>query len=602
MLTEAIGQLEEIVDTFYVRSLPESYRETFSSGGEWLTSVSKIFFGQRDPISQFELLSGLLGSIGARLVFVVEDLDRNNSRTFDIQEVQAFLQQIKEFPNIAFVLTGGVESAGPIDYPKLCDHIEWVGGLEGADASLVIDQAWECCSDKTLFPCEIIEPPDGRIVATAINNLVMAGHVEMSITEAVARLLNTPRSLRLALARTYNAWGSISGEVNWSHLLLLNVLRVSAPECFSFMVKHWMRLRGGTDGSGVKFKNIVHDDWQKCARDAGWDSRAAALLMHTVLPSSEAWIAGAASERAGSAVQGLHKEKYWRRALNEAVDENDCRDQMVISDWRKWQTDSVPESSLVTHLCSTRSYAAAWEELSAYLLPSEHDRLLLSKYLLASAGRGGGSSDHRDDEVVSLALRIVVRRVSDGAAARKWLEEIIAEASQSRLYLLEDIWHLFVDRDGKEESFIAGEKRAELWCYLVQSLRTSLVDRDAVDRVVDSSHPMALRHLLYESDNCDSDSKVNWIHWHWIVPVFCDSLKGGNADLAVMLAELFTSRDESLEKNIIVVDPDALEGLCGDSAKEVVDLMALLVGNVQKDSERLLIEAIVGSARLRTEK
>ena len=135
MLADAIAKVERLIDTFYVSSLPESYRQTFSSGGKWLDNISKLMFGQRDPIEQFGRLSALLGNMNARLVFVVEDLDRNDSRTFDIQEVQAFLQQLKDFPNLSFILTGGVSSSRKIDFAKLCDHIEYLKSIDHRLAS-----------------------------------------------------------------------------------------------------------------------------------------------------------------------------------------------------------------------------------------------------------------------------------------------------------------------------------------------------------------------------------------------------------------------------------------------------------------------------------
>ncbi len=73
----------------------------------------------------------LLGNMKARLVFVVEDLDRKDSRTFDIQEVQAFLQQLKDFPNLAFVLTGGLSSSRRIDFAKLSATTQCSSGTAG---------------------------------------------------------------------------------------------------------------------------------------------------------------------------------------------------------------------------------------------------------------------------------------------------------------------------------------------------------------------------------------------------------------------------------------------------------------------------------------
>ena len=91
MLADGIKKVAPFIDTFHVKSLPESYRQAFSAGGQWFDSASRLFLWPGDPIQQFRTLSDLLQEIGSRLVFVVEDLDRNNSRTFDIKDVLAFL-------------------------------------------------------------------------------------------------------------------------------------------------------------------------------------------------------------------------------------------------------------------------------------------------------------------------------------------------------------------------------------------------------------------------------------------------------------------------------------------------------------------------------
>jgi hypothetical protein len=36
MLGSAVSKLSEEIDTFQVDSLPESYRKTFSAGGDWV--------------------------------------------------------------------------------------------------------------------------------------------------------------------------------------------------------------------------------------------------------------------------------------------------------------------------------------------------------------------------------------------------------------------------------------------------------------------------------------------------------------------------------------------------------------------------------------
>jgi hypothetical protein len=60
ILTAGIETVTPFIDTSLVGSLPESYRQLFSAGGDWLDKVSRLIFRQRDPIQQFDELSRLL--------------------------------------------------------------------------------------------------------------------------------------------------------------------------------------------------------------------------------------------------------------------------------------------------------------------------------------------------------------------------------------------------------------------------------------------------------------------------------------------------------------------------------------------------------------
>ena len=94
-LTRALDQASKEVDTFRFRGLPERYRQAISVSGSWAEVLLHLFPTNRNPVEQIKGLSSLLHGLNSRMVFVVEDLDRNDSRNFDIQEVLGFLHQLK---------------------------------------------------------------------------------------------------------------------------------------------------------------------------------------------------------------------------------------------------------------------------------------------------------------------------------------------------------------------------------------------------------------------------------------------------------------------------------------------------------------------------
>jgi KAP family P-loop domain len=75
VLARATEAIAREVDCFSLRSLPESYRKTFSAAGDWLRTLADLVFGSADALEQFRQLSEILESVDARLVLVIEDLD-----------------------------------------------------------------------------------------------------------------------------------------------------------------------------------------------------------------------------------------------------------------------------------------------------------------------------------------------------------------------------------------------------------------------------------------------------------------------------------------------------------------------------------------------
>ena len=361
MLADGIQQVGRSIDTFHISSLPEAYRHTFSAGGEWIENVSKLIFRQRDPISQFHSLSDLLDDMSARLVFIVEDLDRNASRSCDIQEVLAFLQQLKHFPRFSFILTGGLTSSRIIDFATLCDHIEYLRSVDAQDASAMVQLVRQHCVDRSVFPHVAISEPSREHRW----GLLLRDLEEFSLPQAVARLLNTPRALRHALGRTFTAWHSLYGEIDWDHLLTINVLRFGAPECFLFLLRRWDRLSAppssvtspGLHRRDQISQNVVND-WAQTIQNVEWNPAAALVVMDFILPATKSWLLNSPSTwKDPEPLQGVQHERYLRRAVNDVCDPSDVRDQVVVRDMQSWFESPSIDSDLVKGICSNQAIA-----------------------------------------------------------------------------------------------------------------------------------------------------------------------------------------------------------------------------------------------------
>jgi KAP family P-loop domain len=79
VLTQAVRTIGEYVDCSGLRGLPEAYRRALSSGRDSWRLLMDLFGRETDPTSQLHRLTPILEAVNARLVIVLEDVDRNRS-------------------------------------------------------------------------------------------------------------------------------------------------------------------------------------------------------------------------------------------------------------------------------------------------------------------------------------------------------------------------------------------------------------------------------------------------------------------------------------------------------------------------------------------
>ena len=545
MLTGGIAKVAAFIDTFDIRSLPDSYRQSFSLVGEWLDKTFKVVVKQREPIEQFSVLSACLREINARLVFVVEDLDRTDSRTFDIQEVLGLLQQLKEFDNLSFILTGGLTARRRIDYSKLCDHIEYLKPIDFVDASRMVCLVRERCLNRAEFPHEILTSPDDN-EWKAERWVLLIDRDRIWPPEAVARLLNTPRAVRYALGSTYRAWKSLFGEVDWDHLLAINVLRYAAPEAFSFVLRNWGRIKdrpANDERNAEQIRHRLQDDWQSSVRDVDWDARAALALVNVILPVSSTWMGGDELNR-DERLQGVHLERYWLRAINEVCDHND-RDQVVARDILKWCDSPASDSELVTRLCTSGSYSEVWEHLAPWYwkmpiremsapspqaISNAGRYLLLCEQVLSRICKEHGSAASMESQGFLSVWRRATHCVPRTESNRSWLEARITEAMSLSLALVNDLFHYWCSA---RYWILTDENRNEVRRHVLRLSKQILTDPAHLCKVIHPTRHYTIYQLIAAPGIDDKPTVHSDVEsWKWFAPVVLEALKSGSKAMA----------------------------------------------------------------------
>jgi hypothetical protein len=602
MLRSAILKLNLQIDTFQVNSLPESYRRAFSAGSNWIETISNLVLRSPDPTEQFKRLSELLGDVGGRMVFIVEDLDRNETRNFEIQEVLAFLEHLKPFPNLSFVLTGGLSSSQRIDYARLCDHIEYLRTVQPQHSSALIELLRQRCLDPSIFPHERLADPNRNYEWNPLTDMLMRDYEELPLPQAVAYLLNTPRSLRHALGRTFTAWRTLHGEIDFNHLLAVNVLRFGAPECFQFLIRRWDRLHSPPNQRSPfsqdridRIRQAIVDDWNGTIKNVEWNPTAALRVMRFILPATEYWLVDESqSGHSDTTQQGVSQERYWIRVVNESLDEDDASDQEVIRDIRGWLEAPDTETELVTKLTSLPQYSDVWENLAGSFFANQRDHiLLLCEHVVRRILREQGSSASCDSQGFVHTCRLATRRVSHQQENQTWLRDRISEAASVSIEMVNGLW-LYYGNPG-QYSILQIDDGESVRQHVLDTLRANVTDGQSLIARLHPNASATLYQLVFDPGNNEDQRILADVQsWSWLGAMILDALRSRNALAAANCGVLLSDRASGRER--ISVDVEVLNELFGDAANEVIDILDEMVDQLP-EADQTRARNIVGAAR-----
>lgn len=588
VLARAMEVVGRKADCFSLRSLPEAYRKTFSAGGDWLRTFADLLLGSADPLEQFRQLSDVLESVNARLVLVIEDLDRTNNSRFDRQEVLALLQRLRSASDrVSFVLATGQSSARDIDFAKLCDHIEILQEFDAQRVSTLVEAVRNrCLSGFTHVSTAGDDNPWNRT-----QSMLLSRYDMMSLPDAAARLLRTPRALKHALRRTHRAWQTLYGEVDLDHLLAANVLRYGAPEAFDFLLRHWNQLHDDPR-SWQSQRDQLHrirerltTEWQQVTRNGEWDVRAGLTVLVYLLPPAGEYL----GERAGvdrGRLQGVTNQRYWLRVVNEEIDPDHTRDQAVLRDVAQWRASPQVASLLVKGMCWSADYVWVWEHYAPGLFGRDPERVLvLADHILEHYRTAlGARFPDADRQAVTIrpvfpeaaflgVWRFAHRHVRRDEASRDWLERQVRLAMPSSLSLVNDLYYYWTG----QYAITRPEDRPYIRNVIYDTARKEF--RSGAD-LLRASHPdlaYGVCQLVYppESDGEPSEL-VGLPHWEWLGPIVLDALRANPARLARDVGFLISNSRRGAHPAIEIyeVDRARLTGFFGEAAAEVIALIA----------------------------
>lgn len=618
ILTSAVEKLCERVDTFEINSMPDAYRNTFSDvGGNWSKWIIDLVFANPSPHQQFERLSELLEGIDAKLVLIVEDLDRNDTHKFEIQEVVAFLERIKHIKHVHFVLTAGRRATSkPIDFARLCDHVEVMKSLRETQVSKLIQRVISRCHDNLAFPQIQLYHIESQLYAwEAINWVLLSDQEAVSFPKAACKLLSTPRFLRLTLWQTYTTWEELAGEINFNHLLAVNTLRFGAPEAFEFLERQWDRLSTVPEKDVAKsVQRFVQNDWEKTCENADWSSIAALRVIEFLLPNSKVWLSGDESSGTHSNdPQGIQEERYWRRAVSGQIDSTDVGDQEVLRDISMWFASNFTDDSMLTKIVSNEAYEHTWESLipdriRSYFPSKAGERVrelrlkidpqvkavvrdLCRQIIEKLLEQHGRNADH-ESLGFSAAFRLATKCLQGDEGNSQWLKQVVQSSAMHSITLTNALWHYFGNPGA--HSIILAKNGEDVRRYVRDEIRKNVADWKSLDEKLHDKELAAIYQLVFDPGVERQPILTAVTEWSWMGPIIFDAMRKGSVkaigNCAVLLGARVSARDG------VNIDVDVLKSFFGQSAGEVLDLIEEMKGRLP-DAEHQMIENVVKAGR-----
>ncbi|HYC55450.1 MAG TPA: P-loop NTPase fold protein [Candidatus Binatia bacterium] len=602
MLTAAVSEVRRYVDTFQVESLPDSYRRTFFGSNELAEAAFDVLAPLAEPTQQFHRLSELLTTIDARMVLVVEDVDRNETRNFELHEVLAFFERIKheDLPNIILIVAGGLSATLRIDYAKLCDHIELLRSTSPTHALALLSRVRDRCLDTSVFPhaklakLEDKHDWDPRLAAMA------QGYSPLPFAYAALALLNTPRLLRHALSRTLHAWRSLHGEIDLDHLLTCNILRLSAPEAFDFLIRRWAQIRQPPSGSSTWSRQVlenvqaaVRNDWAASTMNVEWNVRAAIELLKYILPSSVEWLTDEPRVGAPTVAQGIAGERYWVRAINCELRDGEIRDQDVVRDIDDWFETRDQDAKLVRMVTDSEAYGETWGELAALRRFPRNILDFGSQVIAKILGSGGADASYHSLGFVPV-YRFIVRNAVDEDSRVDWLLERIREAAPLSVAMVSSLVHFYTSDDS---FFVPRDDRPGLKLRIVEAFHSRVPNAAALRRAMSIGQPYALSQLVMDTHKLvPATSGHRTQAWEWIGPLLLENLRAGDATIAIAVSSLLALRDPHDSRiQPIAADEISVASLFSADSVEVGQLLDCLVEQCPTDDHQDLVRRISAS-------
>jgi len=398
----------------------------------------------------------------------------------------------------------------------------------------------------------------------------------------ICRLVQTPRMLKLVLRDSLLTWESLHGEIDFHDILIVNVLKFTAPQAFEFLRESVQIIRGlgSNDRDITERKKSIEDRWTQFARGMTCDSSAAKDLVHFLFPS---WKNGSSSSTIKPSPQGVQTSQptdYWDRLLLGELEEDTVHDQEVLHALRNWILEPggfyFRNQSIPVALCTNKEFSDKLEQFAPLILDGRQIRQMASS-LFAEALRIHGVTADADSVPGFIPLwRRANRQSVDENEHVNWVFHEIEKALQTSLRFANDIYYYW--RSNSESDVTIKVYRSDLRTRVIDTVKKLFSHNpDNFIRVLDPNFMYSAYHFCVTHDDPDQGGPgFNPENWIWFADLL---IEAGNRRPEVIVPQLvyFVVQQPMSVDIVSRFDSERVEKLFGHNVR---GLMAILANDV----------------------
>jgi hypothetical protein len=294
--------------------------------------------------------------------------------------------------------------------------------------------------------------------------------------------------------------------------------------------------------------------------------------------------------------QGLQHERYWTRAVNEALQDGEVRDQAVANALRKWCADHSPDSPLIGGICGSEQYSKVWFHLAPwYIGPDAEEMRLLCGQVFSRVLKLHGAASSFQSPGFCDVWGYATRYSNRAAINCGWLKDRISEAASVSIAMVVDLWSYW---GVGTYALLLPKDVANVRRHIFEALRASLCDGASLRRALHPSIHYLLYGLVFNPDDEGVVSEYAGVKaWHWLGPPILDALALDDVTVAIELCRLISRRGSPAILGPAAVDPSTMRGLFGANAPIALDAVERLAPQMSSEDSSFA-SAVVRAARI----